>query len=77
MNKDTASRQGPTAEQLPRGSGGEAGVPGEGANLHLHWAAQMIINCFFKEAAVLSICQSMLGHSLSQGCTQHFWCPWF
>lgn len=46
MSKDIASSQGPTAELLPRGSGGEARASGEGANLHLHRAAQMLINCF-------------------------------
>lgn len=48
MNKDTASRQGSAVERLPRGSGGEAG---EGACLHLHWAAQKLINRFLMKCS--------------------------
>lgn len=43
MNKDTASRQGSAVGPTPRGSGGEAR---EGDCLHLHWAAQKLINRF-------------------------------
>ena len=32
---------------------------------------------FFNEAAVLSICQSMLGQAVFWGRTWHFWRPWF
>lgn len=60
MSKDTASRQGPHTERLPWGSGGEAWAPGEGAHLHLHWVAQMLVICFFMKllfSLLISPCQ--------------------
>lgn len=69
MNKDTASRQGSAVERFLGGSGGEAlghlSSPALGGSLSSPALGGTEANkLFFNEAAVLSICQSILGQAV-------------
>lgn len=80
MKEDAAAaRQGPTGAAAERLSGGRRGGRDScGASLSsLAVGGTEANKRFFSEAAVLSICQSMLGRAVLQGRMWHFWCPWF
>lgn len=79
MNKDTAPRWGPITEKLTRDSGGKAGAPGTGANVHLLWVVQTI-NCFLMKVVFsppVSLCQAKEYGATLLGMYVAFLWPWF